>query len=133
MLKVKSLHLCDYAFSTQGGKLSLIGIFDRMLVRSVPAVINPFHVVAVFGSDVDAKVELEAIILNPEDKVVFSGKVRAAIRAGKSFNALLGIAGFKVEKPGTYTVRFVEKGNELARLEFPVLIVQQAIEPPRKG
>jgi len=125
MLKVKYFHLCDHAFLTRGDKVSLIGIFDRVLVNSVPTVINPFHVVAVLGSETAAKTELEATITDPDDKVVFKGKGPVAVGAGKNFNFLLGIAGFKVQKPGTYTIRFIEKGNELARLEFPVLIVDR--------
>lgn len=132
MLSLKHLHLCDYAFLTHGGKLSLIGIFDRMLVKSVPTVIKPFHVVAVFGSDVTADTELELAIVDPDDEQVFGGKGKLKLGAGKSHNFLLGIAGFKVQKPGTYAVRFTEEGNELARLEFPVLIVQQTSGPPRK-
>lgn len=125
MLQVKHLHLCDYAFLAGGGKPSLIGIFDKVLVRSVPTVINPFHIVAVLNSEVAAKTELEVTILDPEDKVVFTGKGPVTVDAGKNFNFLIGIAGFRVEKPGTYTIRFVEKGHELARLEFPALIVDR--------
>lgn len=125
MLNVKHLQLCDYAFLTGGGKLSLIGIFDRVLVRAVPTVINPFHIVAVLGSAAAAKTELGATIVDPEDKVVFKGKGPVTVGAGKNFNFLLGIAGLKVEKPGTYVIRFAEKGNELGRLELPVLIVDR--------
>ena len=125
MLKLKDLHLCDYAFIAEGGKLSLIGIFDRVGVTTVPAVINPFHVVAVFGSDTERTTEIELAILDPEDKAVFNVKGPLNLQAGKNHNFFIGIAGFKIEKPGTYTIRFMEKGNELARMEFPVLIVDQ--------
>ena len=104
MLTVKHLQLCDYAFLTGGGKLSLIGIFDRVLVRAVPTVINPFHIVAVLGSEAAVKAELEATIVDPEDRVVFKGKGPVAVGVGKSSNFLLGIAGLKVEKPGTYVI-----------------------------
>lgn len=127
MLKLKDLHLCDYAFIAEGGKLGLVGIFDRVGVGAVPAVINPFHVVAVFESDTEYATEIELIILGPEDKAVFNAKGPFRLQAGKNHNFLMGIAGFKVEKPGTYTVRFMEKGNELARMEFPILIVQQGV------
>jgi len=126
MLKVKYFHLCDHAFLTRGDKVSLIGIFDKVLVNSTPTVINPFHVVAVLSSEVAAKTELEATITDPDDKVVFKGKGPVTVGAGKNFNFLLGIAGFKVQKPGTYVIRFIEKGNELARLEFPVLVVDRS-------
>ena len=131
MLKVKDLHLCDYAFIAEGGKLGLIGIFDRVGVAAVPAVINPFHVVADFGSDTEYTTEIELTILDPEDKALFNVKGLLKLQAGKSHNFLAGIAGFKIEKPGTYTVRFMEKGNELARMEFPVLIVDQNAPRPR--
>lgn len=125
MMRVKDLHLCDYAFLAEGGKLSLIGIFDQVLARAVPTVINPFHIVAILSSEATVKTELEATITNPDDKEVFRGKGPIMVGAGKNCNFLLGIAGFKVEKPGTYTIRFAERGNELARLELPVLIVDQ--------
>ena len=130
MLRVKDLHLCDYAFLTNG-KLSMVGIFDNVSVGSVPTVINPFHVVAVFSSEVEFTTELEISILDPGDKVVFNGKGSLKLGAGRNHSFLLGIAGFKVEKPGTYIVRFMEKGNELARMEFPVLIVDQNLTPPK--
>ncbi len=126
MLKVKHLHLCDYAFLAERGKLSLIGIFERILIKTAPAVISPFHIVAVLTSESATQTELEATITDPAGKVVFKGKGPVKLEAGKNFNFLLGIAGFRVEKPGTYTVRFVEKGNELVRSEVPVLIVSQA-------
>jgi len=131
MLNVKHLHLCDYAFLVEGGKLSLIGIFDRVVVNSVPTVINPFHIVAVLSSEAASETELEATIVDPEDRTVFKGKGPISVGAGKDVNFLLGIAGFKVEKPGTYTIRLIEKGNELARLEFPVLIVDQGRDRSR--
>ena len=122
MMQVKDLHLCDYAFLAEGGKLSLIGIFGNVLVRAVPTVINPFHIVAVLRSEATTKTELEVTILDPEDKVVFKGSGPVTVETGKNFNFLLGIAGFKVERPGTYIIRFVEKGNELIRVDLPILM-----------
>lgn len=125
MMKVKDLHLCDYAFFAEGGKLSLIGVFDHALVGAVPAVINPFHVVAILGSEIEADTELGLEILDPDDRLVFGSKALLKLGAGKTHNFLLGIAGFKIEKLGHYTIRFLEKRNELARLQLPILLAAQ--------
>jgi len=37
MLRVKDLHLCDYAF-VANGKLSMVGIFANVSVVSVPTI-----------------------------------------------------------------------------------------------
>lgn len=122
MLGVKYLHLCDYAFLTAGNKVSLIGIFDHMWSLKFPLIAQPFHIVGVLESESQKETELKIEILNQDGEKVFEGGGPVKVGAQKTFNFMLGINNFKFEKPGTYTVRLLEKGTEIVKRELPVLI-----------
>lgn len=131
MLKVKYLHLCDYAFLTAGHKVSLIGIFDHMWAVKFPFTAQPFHIVGVLENEANVETELKIEILDPSGKKVFEsgGPVKTGPRG--TLNFMLGIGNLKFEKPGTHIVRLLEKGKELTRIELPVLMKEKEPDLPK--
>lgn len=59
---------CDYAFTIEGGKLALIGMFDIIGVRELPSNHPEMFVVAHLKGKENSEHEIKLKIENPEGK-----------------------------------------------------------------
>jgi hypothetical protein len=121
MLKVIDTHLCDYAFLAEGGKLSMVGIFDHFWSDKFPLVVPPFHIVFVFEGEPESESKSKVSINDPDGKVIFSTEGSIKVGPSRKVNLNLSIAGLKFENPGNYRIVFSEESKEIGRIELPVL------------
>ncbi len=121
------LVICDHALFSQDKKLSIIGIFDRLFVKSVPANHAKMVIAAsiVGKNDSDCTVSLEFI--SPSGKNLVGIKpifMNVRLGANGKGNLISEIVGFPVSEVGEYKVRMLINGESLR--EIP-LYVQQVI------
>ena len=96
--------LCDHALISQDGKLSLIGIFDRIAVPSLPMQHPRFFVVAVFDmapGDHQVRVEL----IDPTGHNVLQEQVQIPVSVagvGQSGNLVAELNMLPLEFAGRY-------------------------------
>lgn len=96
--------LCDYAFRDEGHKTCMIGVFDRIFVRSVPAIHRQAALVVsvrgVAGESVRLRVEIErptgASLATPMEGVAQLGEEGSA-------QITLQINGLQLPDYGAYT------------------------------
>jgi len=109
------LHLADGASSGQLGKLSIYGIFERVLLGKVPGKLLKFVIVGSisFKKGVGKKIKLEIKIIDPKKR---------ELKIGKAISKDLPI-GEKGNKEGKKIGFVIEIGN----LEFKTIGKHQVI------
>ena len=105
-LKTELLTLCDYAMTSQQGKLSIIGLFDRIFVTQVPSKYSRFFAVAILSGEAGKTYEVslslvsssgESVLPKRSVKVTFGGNGRA--------NLLTDIANLTLKDIGEYKLQ----------------------------
>ncbi len=129
MATVEYLHLCDYAFSDQGNKPCIIGIFDQINAVNYPAV-HPMMAVAMrlrgaAHETVDLKIELVrpagGVLATMQGNVVIDG-------AGSAFMQV-NMASLAFPEPGTYTLKVSAGGKALTAHSLKL----SKMQPPQLG
>ena len=110
-MKIELLALADFA-ADYGGKLSVIGIFDTIFARQMPAV-HPHCCLAVklrFDKDEEGQKRLRLSICNDDGKLVLPAMeipITVAMPADAQTNTIqvvANIAGMKIENFGEYSI-----------------------------
>lgn len=135
-MKLKYAHLADYAGADASGKVTIVGIFDRIYdaLKGRPIPFPQFHIVAVFEARVtegtDHKVQLQFI---DQKKRAILQKFDGTIRFGPTGRGLplhaplllgFGPGAISVPDLGGYEFRFMIDGKDIGGL--PVTVT----EPP---
>lgn len=119
-LKLELLTLCDHALTSKQGKLSIIGIFDRMFVRKTPSTFARFFVVAVLIGKPDSEHKILLSIKDPQENEVLPKTKEIAIKLGNQgrSNIITDIVNMPLSITGEYTVSLSEKGKKLGEKKF---------------
>ena len=130
--------VCDHALIDQAGKLSVIGIFERIWVERFPALHPKLHLVLrLKGRRTEVGDHpMQIQLLDPEGREVLRGDGAVQIGeppAGVTEVEASAVLAFDVplEKPGTYTFEITVDGEHAASL--PVAVSQmpaQASQTP---
>jgi len=128
--------LCDHAMVSQDGKLSLIGIFDRIAVPGLPVQHPRFFVVAVFDmapGDYTVRVEL----IDPTGSNVLQDQgveipVSVAM-AGQSGNLVAELNMLPLEFAGRYDFNLYVETERVGTISLNVEIGQPQLMPGGPG
>src|ERR1041384_2655875 len=110
-MKIELLTLADFA-AVYGGKLSIVGIFDTIFARQMPAV-HPHCCLAVklrFDKEEEGQKRLRLLICDDDGKLVLPAMeipIQASIPPGLESNTIqvvANIGGMKVESFGEYSI-----------------------------
>ena len=110
-MKIELLALADFA-ADYGGKLSVVGIFDTIFARQMPAV-HPHCCLAVklrFDKDEEGQKRLRLSICHDDGKLVLPAMeipITVAMPADAQTNTIqvvANIAGMKIESFGEYSI-----------------------------
>ncbi|EKD87390.1 MAG: hypothetical protein ACD_36C00103G0002 [uncultured bacterium] len=113
--------VCDYAMFSQDGKLSLLGIFDRIFTKTLPAN-HPRMIVAatlVGNGNEECKVNIEFIA--PDGSLVMqnqSPSMMVKLGPNGKGNVISEIVGFPIQTTGQYKIRMLINGE--SRREIPL-------------
>lgn len=118
-ITVGLLTLCDYALTSQQGKLSVMGIFDRVFVSQLPTKYPRFFVVAILSAAAGRKSALQVQMLDPKGEPVLpSREVSVTFGGNGKANLLMDIANLNFTQLGGYHLVVVESGKEIGRASF---------------
>ncbi|MCX8229977.1 MAG: hypothetical protein OTJ44_08535 [Planctomycetota bacterium] len=115
------LHVCDYAFRDEQGKLCMIGLFDSMQSAQLPGRLPVFSV-AIGLTDGQGDYEVGLNIVSPSGKVVRLKlpPVRLQSKLAK-VRAVVRLAGLPFEEFGRFTFRLEIEGQPQ---ESPVHVLE---------
>jgi hypothetical protein len=115
--------LCDYALTSQDGKLSVLGIFSQINVGGMPAASPPFYVVVVLtldGGTVPVRFGLVDPVgqpVLPEEPPPFDVEVESP---GTDTNLVIQFNNLPLSRPGIYQVQVFVQGRLLHSIPLNV-------------
>lgn len=139
MISVNFAHLCDTAIVGQDGRLSVIGIFDRIGVFSLPAV----HARMVLAFQLEAKpaemgnsFDIVVNCMDEDGKKVFEvkGNMKTEVAPGHTLrptehpklNQVIQIGQMALQRAGSYDINILINGELRHTVSFDVVVVPQA-------
>lgn len=112
-MKVNFAHICDYASISREGKLSAMGIFDNIGVRSVPATHPALYLafqIEMQVAEFDRPFKLEVRLATEDGQVMMRTQAEGRINASKAPKAgtpvripqIMALGGLSLPKFGRY-------------------------------
>lgn len=118
-LKLEFLTLCDFAMTSSEGKLSVIGMFDRMFITQTPAKFLRFFIVAIISGKPDSEVKITYSVQSPVKKETLNPKeVNVKIGSGGRANLIVDVANFPLPEIGEYKLFILANGKSLGSNSF---------------
>lgn len=133
-MKVELLTLCDYAVAVPGGKLTIVGTFDRLQPPALPFQQPSFFLVGKFRFDASEVGEkrLRFVFSDPDGKEIGAlpeVKVPVAIRDEEytaAMQVVLRINGLPLTQIGEHAVNVQIDGRTEATTSLTVQVVKPA-------
>ena len=120
--------LCDSALISKDNKLSIIGIFDRIITDKIPSNFPKMSLVAVVSGQPQSAHSLRLGITDPAGKEVTSLDLQVTLGATGTSNLISEITNFPLPLVGVYTISIYEGKKELINKQLNVN--QSAGKPP---
>lgn len=119
-LKLNRFETCDYAMISQDGKLSVMGIFDRIFVRNLPAQ-HPsmcFVVVAKGGPGTDHKLKL--VITGPAGNKINEIPINIKTNTEGHFNVIATLNNLPITEQGVLTIECFDDDKKIGTKEVVI-------------
>lgn len=131
--------VADAANVSREGKLNVMGIFDRVFARQVPARFPPMQLVVRLEADfaeLNAEHAIRVQLNDPDDEPVFDIDGTFTPRGGQPgqktpVNHVIQLGNLPLQQAGTHRV-LVWVDNDLKR-ELPIHVVMAPDQPPPEG
>jgi len=107
-LRIEIFVLCDTALISKENKLSIIGIFDRIVTDKIPFNFPKMALVAVISGPVQSHHSLQLTITDPAGKLVTNLDMQVTLGAGGSSNLISEITNFPLSLTGAYKISLSE-------------------------
>jgi hypothetical protein len=118
-LELKLLTLCDFAMVSQEGKLSVIGMFDRIFTKKIPSSFVRSFVVAIVEGEPNNEYEIEFNIQGADGKSILPSKT-LKIKLGNSgrSNLITDLVNMPLPNFGEYTLSLRSESKPLGAMIF---------------
>lgn len=124
MLTVEYMHICDYAFQAQGGKPSIVGIFDNINAGQFPAA-HPLMCIAIqFVGPAHSPAKVRVELGRPNGDVIAGIDADIAMSAEGQAFVNLNLMGVQFPEAGRYTVKVSSQGQTLASKSLLLKVVR---------
>ena len=120
-IKTEILTLCDYALTSAQGKLTIVGIFDRVFVNQLPTKYPRMFVVAVYKGEPNTSFDASMSLIAPSGKPLLPERaIHVEMRSNGKANILTDIANIALEEIGEYSLVAFAAQKEVGRTSFYV-------------
>lgn len=126
-MTISYLHFADYAFLTDNGKIGIIGIFDRIYTKVVPATHGSVFVVGQ-TAEIRKEEELTLVIrkgLKELFRQTFATNLQKMVSPLKTYNFLIGLHNFTFPETGVYDFVVMSGENEVG---VKRLVIEKPVE-----
>jgi hypothetical protein len=139
MVDVIFAHLCDTAIVGQDGKLSIIGIFDRIYAVSLPAVHDRLVLAFQIGpsyADIGSTFEVAVHCVDQDGQKVFEvkGNLKTEVAPGRTvrpgekqrISQIIQVRNLQLQKAGSHDVNILINGEHRHTVSFDVVVLPPA-------
>jgi hypothetical protein len=136
LMKLDYLTLCDYATVSKENKLSVIGIFDQLLVDKIPVNHPSMYIVGILSGEIDSNYSVVVEIKDPSGKQLFvSSSLENTFGTNGRSNLLISLNSFPIPTSGRYSITVETKGLVLGETNFDVYRAkrEQSVGKPSKS
>lgn len=124
-LHAELIALADYAMNAEDKKLSVIGIFDKVFVRSVPTNHPRIAFVVTLAGASAGQENLTLRIMTPSKKEAFKADVKVNFGENGKANLISNFEGFPFQEIGTYRFLLEKDGKDLVSYDLDVIQVKE--------
>lgn len=118
-IKTELVTLCDYAMTSQQGKLSILGLFDRIFVTQVPSKYPRFFIVAIVTGEPNTGQEISLAIQNPSGSDLLpSRSLKLNLGGNGKANIITDIANLTLSEVGEYKILIKSEDISVAETSF---------------
>lgn len=126
-MNIDAFVLCDCA-TDQGGKLNVLGAFDSIFARKMPAVHRACAIAARirFEKIEEGEHKVRVDVIDEDGKAIvprLDGEISVRIRGdtgSSGTNLILNLQGLKFERYGRYSINLAIDGRQVHSLPFSV-------------
>lgn len=123
--KVQLMTLCDYAITAKDGKLSLIGLFDRIFTKQLPTRYSRFFLVAVLQGEAGQEFPVSLSITNPQgEDLLPARKIEIKFGPNGKANIITDVANLTFSASGDYQIKLSNQAETLATYTFQLVRMQ---------
>lgn len=113
--------LCDYATTSKEGKLSIIGIFDRMFTRQLPSTFARFFIVAILKGEPDSEHQVTLSLTDPDGGDVMPAKqLKIKLGAQGRSNIITDVVNLPLKMAGDHRLQLTSDEKQLGSTTFTV-------------
>ncbi len=117
--------MCDFALVSKEGKLSIVGIFDRMFVTDLPSSFLRFFIVATVKGEPGIEHKIKVKAESPSGKDFFaSNEISVTLGNNGRTHHITDVANFPLPETGEYKLKLLSQNKQLAKITFSVTKVQ---------
>src|SRR3989344_3950995 len=96
--------LCDYALSSQDGKASAMGMFEKLFVERIPTIASSFFLFAIIEGEPKSKNLIEVEILKPSGKSLGASPVSSTFGNNGRTNVIIRMDGVPIDESGVFSI-----------------------------
>lgn len=134
-LELHSLLLCDYALTSQDGKVSAIGVFSQINVNRIPTVYGRLFIVAMLEADPGSH-QLSLQVVSPQGQQLLARppQMRIEVPANTtSANIVADFKGLQLREIGRHRLELRSGDRVLGSTPFAVNLIWQDRRPQAAG
>lgn len=124
-LHAELIAVADYAMNAEDKKLSVIGIFDKIFVKSLPSHHPRFSFIVTVSGDPLSHEDMKMKIISPTGKDAFSADVHVVLGENGKANLISNFEGFPITEVGRYTFALEKNGKSVASYDLDVIQVKE--------
>lgn len=124
-IRVQLAALADMVITSEDKKLSVIGIFDKMFVKTLPSVHPKMVFVVTLAGEPSKAQQLHLRIIPPSGKDEFAADVSFVFGENGKANLLSNFDMFPIKEAGTYEFRLEKQGTCIVSYPLEIILVHE--------
>lgn len=117
--------ICDYALIDASGKVSVLGIFDRVFAASFPAAHSILYAVASWAGPPGTVAIVELRYWSPAGDLIGAAQQQVAFGPEGKSTGIFQMPQLPLPVPGTYLLEYMAGGVSIRHLELVVTKSEQ--------
>ena len=122
---LQTLAVADQVIEAKDGKKSLIGIFNQIFVKSVPATHSRMTLFATFVGESERSETVQITLESPSGKKIFDNTIKFKFGSNDKADVIINFEGMPLEEVGSYSLMVKLKEKVLGKYVIQVIQVKE--------